>query len=283
MSRIETIFKQVRSRVADINGDRWTNEYLVDFLNEAQKDLCKRTDILQDKIAFKPVRDIHTYVLPNDTLKTLRISYKQEKLKMVSQHYMDSKRYPSTILGDFNYYDQYGASSFSSSGFSNSNDWEEETTTKDFVLTVFDDLRRQRLRLWPMPTEDNFLTSAELGTFYIPAGSADTSAYAASLGYGVLSDFETDSPVVVTRSRMPLEIALEDISEEVLEVDPICDDALRAYMVYRAFENDIKESNRELATRNWTIYQADVNYLQAMVASSSVSSNVHDTMYNGMG
>lgn len=268
MSRLSKIITNVRRKLGDTAAQRWSDNDLCAYFNEAQEDVCKETGILRDKIVFYLVRDYHTYTLPENTLQVRRVEYKETRLPMKNITYMEQRRSATQLFRDFNYVGAYTEPV---------GNWLNQTTENDIICVVYDKLNRRNIRFWPKPIGDNFADSSALNKFYSPEGST------ASKEYPVLPDLLNKTAVLVYRSRTPAELPnLNNLSYE-LEFDFICDKAIQYKMIALAFEDDIKESNRNIAYANLTRYYQQLDLIRGYAADDSTSFENLDTLYNGMG
>lgn len=92
MNRIETILLRARDTLADPSQERWTNERLLRILDEAQKSICRKFDLLHG-VAFIDLEvNKVVYTLPDDVWVLTRITYDQKVLPMYSYQQFDRTR-----------------------------------------------------------------------------------------------------------------------------------------------------------------------------------------------
>jgi len=124
MSTVQTIITRVRDTLADPNGDRWDDDRLLRLVDEAQKDICRRAKLLRTKAEVGIYDNQGTYILPDDMLLLDRILLNGELLPLKSHGDLDK------TYGD---------------------NWEEATGTP--ICAIYDKQNRQRIKLYPIPTD----------------------------------------------------------------------------------------------------------------------------------
>lgn len=108
MNRIEEILIRARYTLADPQGQKWSDKELLSFLDEAQKDLCKRAKLLRSEVQFNVLAGRADYTLPEDFLlldsvylndKALQLKgyAEMDKLEM---NWMAREGVPNTVIFD---------------------------------------------------------------------------------------------------------------------------------------------------------------------------------------
>ena len=73
MNRIAKILKRVRYSLADLDGDRWSDDRLLALIDEVQIDIAVKNNLLRTKVNTAIVLDINEYKLPNNAVNITRI------------------------------------------------------------------------------------------------------------------------------------------------------------------------------------------------------------------
>lgn len=68
MNRIEEILTRARYTLADQKAERWSDEQLLSYLDEAQKDLCRRAKLLRSEVVFDVLEGVNEFTMPEDFL-----------------------------------------------------------------------------------------------------------------------------------------------------------------------------------------------------------------------
>ena len=120
-NRIDSILDRARDTLADPDKTRWSDARLIRLLDEAHKDVCRRAKVLRARTEIPVVVGQAVYTIP-DLLLLDRVLYDGERLDFTNHAYLDTVSYK----------------------------WEEDEGTPEAV--VYDKLRRQQLKLYPIPT-----------------------------------------------------------------------------------------------------------------------------------
>lgn len=295
MSRITAILTNVRDTLNDLTKVRWTDETLLRLLDKGQKDIAKQAEIFRDIISVPLITGEHTYKLPEDTITITRVQYKNKKLPLVTNDYMDNRNTVGSVLSSLSY-----TSNSEILNNSTNSHWMSAVSETDIVCVVFDKLQRHRLRVWPRPISDDLserLTSMD--SLYGITVSLDTYTMIGTYGeigtiidtdealtvyepdnYGVLTEVIDSASLIVYRTKEPPTI--DSLLDELL-LDPVWDSALENFIAGMAFKNDINAQNRALGDERLVLYNRDLDKLKKVKSTNSVATEYHGTNYNGMG
>lgn len=289
MNRIETILANARSPLNDTSKERWTDAQLLQYLDKAQKDIAKECNILVDNVIIPLKTSQAIYTLPENTIEMLSCRLDGIPVHLRPTAWMDQQAAIPTL--------QRAMANL----FDASYNWEKTTNAGDVVNIIYDKMKRRNFRVWPIPLSDDLETTlTELETNY-GVTTEITELTTSVPTYGVVSDYidVENSPVsfidgfygilveiidqvgmVIARSYLPNTISS---TEDTLQVDLICDEALEYFIAARAFSNDIIESNRGKSAEQLTWYGREVEKIKSSVEAQMVSSDHYETRYNGMG
>ena len=74
----------IKRRVTNTLGDDakvvFEDADLLDYINDAQLDICRKTGMLPDFLFISPIGGQESYVLPANCIEALRVTYKGSKL-----------------------------------------------------------------------------------------------------------------------------------------------------------------------------------------------------------
>lgn len=82
MNRIEEIITRARYTLADPKGERWSDEQLLSYLDEAQKDLCRRAKLLRSEVVFDVLAGVNEFEMPEDFLLLDLVLFNDRSLNM---------------------------------------------------------------------------------------------------------------------------------------------------------------------------------------------------------
>ena len=85
------IIKKARTRLGDADKTGWSDDILIDFVDQGQKDLCKMSRIYKRTFYLGLLPDTTMYPLPDDCFQVDRIEHKGENLPVLSREDQDSR------------------------------------------------------------------------------------------------------------------------------------------------------------------------------------------------
>lgn len=230
MGRIADILERVRDSLSDPNGDRWTDARLLRLIDEAQRDLAKKSLLLREKIGVSLLADIAVYELPVDTIHFLRFVNSEGEEIVSKTHEQMDKLDPG---------------------------WEIRTGSSVEYI-VYDKLNPRQFKIYPIITAsddgagetfllsdygvvtaiDDDTLSGDFGVSASITTSATLTATWSSI-YGVMTDMSTIyQSIVVYYYRYPQTINAIDIAPSELEIDAIYDRAIKLYVIGEALLDD---------------------------------------------
>lgn len=93
-----SLIEKARRRLGDIKSNRWTDQRLLDIVNEGQADICRNTGIYR-KEAYVELANYETrYILPDDCLKIKRLEFRGVPIPVVSREDIDNGKSPSGLF-----------------------------------------------------------------------------------------------------------------------------------------------------------------------------------------
>lgn len=293
MSRVETILSRARATLADKNKQRWSDQDLLDLLDDGQKDIALHKKLLRTR-AILVIPKLTAYVtLPTDLLRLTRVTLNGSKLPIVSHDQLDAYLDVGSDLVD-----RRGAEVFDIF----EDGWEEHTGPRPRAM-VFDRSNMGEIRVYP-------IIDGTAGTEY-PITNADSpldpnvgvvtaiGALTATMPYGVVTNiivsgidgFSATSPYGVTTSisestdvvilhyiRKPT--AINTITSE-LEIDDSHDKALRFYVIAMALHSDLDVKNNVYAKDWYNLYQQELGLATEEAAMDATLATQYNTMYRG--
>ena len=137
-TRVEKILANARITLSDQSKERWSDDDLLRILDEGHKDICRHTQLINDRVdIFLEVGEPY-FDLPEDLWLISRITYDDVVIPMVS--HTDLDEYPLTRrFADFDY---------------SSNRWETEEGEPEAFL--YDRRNLLKGRIYPIPTDAIF-------------------------------------------------------------------------------------------------------------------------------
>ena len=95
------IVSQARERLGDLKKQRWTDNRLINIVNQGQRDICLETKFLRKEYLMPLIINQTIYTLPSDCVSIMRLEYQEE---LVPLHSRSDKDIPRAITADFTAY-----------------------------------------------------------------------------------------------------------------------------------------------------------------------------------
>lgn len=295
MSRIQDIFARARDTLNDSDAERWSDEALLRLLDEGQKDIATQIEVFKDIIVVPLRTGEHTYSLPEDTISILKVTFRARKLPLTTTEFMNRQGLTGQVLSSIRY---TPTSDYIRS--SRNSHWMSTITGDELIFCIYDKIKRHRLRVWPTPISEELeelITELEndygittdvelfsmLGQFGVISSVIDTDEIVTEYDpdeLGILSEVYRRSSLVIYRTKTSETVTSVHDS---LEIDPCWDNALKHYVVGKAFRNDLNVANRQIGNEELTFYSRELDRLSKVASQESVSGDHFDSMYDGMG
>lgn len=78
MTTQSEVLEDVRSRLDEASAGQWTDRELLRWINEALRDVCRRSEVLQTFCEIPAVVNQQEYTLPDDTVRVYRVEWRPE-------------------------------------------------------------------------------------------------------------------------------------------------------------------------------------------------------------
>ena len=294
MTRVQEIIKGARITLQDPDGTRWSDDDLIYYINEGQKDIAKQTELFKSTKVIPLTKGQDKYPLPDNLLKLQRVLYNDYKIEIVSTRYMDDLSRNSSTH-NYRRDNQYYCNDFINS---NRDSWRKDTTTGDIAYVIFDYDNEKELRTYPRPFSDELTTLFDVDPLFGVTDSFDDSDPTAL--FGVIGSFSSsDSPdavvdpvfgVVGTAGNSEALIVRYVIAPEPIETifdDPrlpeIYDTALKYWTTGQALRNDLNIQNRQYGAEEISLYTRELEAIEDMASGDYVSAPNDQSTYRGMG
>jgi hypothetical protein len=278
MTRIASILTNVRIPLNDRAKERWSDADLLLFLSKAQKDITKEVKLLKDWVILPLAMGQSIYLLPEDTVEIIECRFDGAPMKLRTHSQM-VLRSGVTVTG---------------------NNWETRITEDQPEAVIYDKLRRRQIRVWPTPVSETLtISDTELDTLTGIVTSVDDFTMIGEYGfagtildtdegipayeygvYGIVSEIVNQTSIMVHRAKLAGDITS---TEDELQVDIVCDEALEHFVIARAFSNDKIEQNRQTAAEHLSWYNREVIKLKDSVEINMTTNEYRETRYNSMG
>jgi hypothetical protein len=93
MDRQSQLIKSIRYILADMDGDRWSDEFLQSLINEALEDLVYKTRMLRAKKIYYLDENVEpVFQLPEDLLLLDRVLYRGKVLSLIPRYKLDEQK-----------------------------------------------------------------------------------------------------------------------------------------------------------------------------------------------
>lgn len=268
MGRITNILQRARDTLADPDEERWSDARLIRLLDEAQKYIARKLDLLHGITDIEIVTNQWLYDLPDDLWAITRATFDNTPIPLLSYQDMDAR----------------------------SRNW--ETDDGNGIEALIYNLRNpQEIRLYPMPNEDFPITEftvetdygvvtefdeADLGDTYgvmtgLDVTAGDTTTF--NSVYGVVTDAEEGPQVNIQYIRDPTTIEAET---EELEIPPMFDLALKYYVIGHAFLDDLDTENQSRGSVSLQLFEDELSTLRVRNKErDGTRSTQYHTKYRG--
>lgn len=269
-TRIADILERVRDSLSDNDKTRWTDDRLLRLIDEVQKKMARKAQLLRAKTTVSIIGLINEYLLPSDAfLLTRVVNSDGEKIAIKSHKDMDDI----------------------------DPDWEVATgTTLEFI--VFDEMNPGYFKTYPILTETDggeTFTLTDYGVITAVEGDV------ISQDFGVCVDVSTNatltkefnsvygvcvgmasiiSTLTVYYRAIPKEINAIDIAPSELEVHSIYDAAIKHYVIGTALRDDQDTQNRIVGNEELTFYADELKDAKGNSGKDNTSSQHQQTSYN---
>lgn len=225
-TRIADIITRVRDTLSDPNADRWSDARLIRLVDEAQKDIAKKSLLLRERIGFSILAGINAYELSENTIHFMRfVNDKGEELEVITHEQMDKL----------------------------DTDWEIRVGPK-VERIVYDKLNPRQFKVYPIPSSafdgatETFLIG-DFGVVSIVEGDATSDfGVVGSVSNTALLTSSFTSPFGITTGMSSVEQALtvyyyrypNTVTQltDQLEIDYVYDIAIKNYVIGEAFIDD---------------------------------------------
>lgn len=250
MSRISTILTRVRDTLADPDGDRWSDDRLIRLIDEAQKDICRRSKVLRDRRKVQVNID-GSVILPDDLLLLDTVLYKGKVLPLKSFLDFDI-RVPN---------------------------WDSDAGSPTCI--IYDKQKRHLVRVYPKPYIETTVTLDSNNMLGVYTGDTNnifgvSSMYTDNV-FGVLTGAQPQKNVddlVVYYIRKPKTITS---IESILEIDDVLDDAIKYYVTGKALRDDMDTQNRVVGNEELKFYARE---LEEVLKDDEYDFTRNNTQYN---
>ena len=292
-TRIEKILKSARVTLADKNAERWSDDDLLQILDEGHKDLCRQTQILHDRADIVLTIGDPYFNLPADCWMITRVLYDDEVLPIISHTELDNQ----TLA---HYQIDFGLTS-------GAYNWEEETGLPKAV--IYDRRNLLQGKIFPIPsaeiadTEYTFIRPEDrpvefAGDEYLGLVT-EVEDYTFASDFGVVTNlFDPEVNVEEFISEFGVVTAVNEVIdslrvyyiknptdlatvEDELETPYMFDTALKFYVVGHAFLNDINEEYQAKGSQQLIFYQRELDVASKTSQRDGTRAGQFETQYRG--
>jgi hypothetical protein len=154
-TRIETIIRKVRSKLADKDGDRWSDQDLLDLLDQGHKDYAHHARLLRGETVLPLVIGQAVYTLPDDIFIVLRAEYNFSNLHITTYDNMDEQNRKQILTrNELNNESDYTRVN-SDFGLDRIDLTWQSDTGQDPEAIIFDKSNMNECRIYPIPEEND--------------------------------------------------------------------------------------------------------------------------------
>ena len=274
MSRIDDIFLLCRDTLNDHKKERWSDDTLMRNLILGLKDVAKQTHLFKNIITIPLIPGTAVYKMPDGILTLSHATHNKLPLPLRTNEWMNQNTHAF---------------------------WRTDTvdlTNGQIIYLVFDEVKRKRVRAYPIPygdlTEEYVSVPDEFGL----VGGIET--YEQSGAYGLLADL-VDTDLAPPIQDSPYGVAtligesagitiyysrnapLPDSTDDDYELDEMFDPALKFYICGTCLRNDVDAENRNFGSEEFKLYQREIDEILELSHTDSVAAMWFESHYNPMG
>lgn len=308
-TRIAQILRQARQTLGDKDGDRWSDQDLLDLLDEGHKDYAHHAQILRGVYEMAVLDGQAIYTLPDDIFKVLRVEFDNKFLTISTYDEMDEHARNLVM----NRRDLDSPSSTRVNSDFNSDfvtvQWQSDTAPEPSAI-IFDKSNMGECRLYPIPseTEDQaqytFQNESGIDLPFVGAElfglvtAVDDYTFDSTLG--VVTDlydpfvehevFNQVEGVVTAMGESTGSIlfryiktpdAVNTLTSDLLTPRAF-DKGLKYYITGHALRNDLDTRNVERGNQELAFYERELKLATDLVNTNAVQSNQpRQTTYRG--
>ena len=286
-TRVADILTRVRDSLSDEDASRWSNGRLLRLIDEAQKKIATKAQLLRRTCQISVVASTNEYQLPSDAFLITRVvNADGASLPIISHANMDNG-----ITIEDNYHSHTPQSLVArKTGI----DWESDVGSEVEAI-IFDNQNPGWFKTYPIidivDGGETFITddygvavtieSDQMLTDYGVVVDTTTNGLLTqqfNSVYGLVTDMSSveETLKVYYRAR-PTEITA---TTDELEIDEKWDAAIKHYVVGMAFHDDQDTLNRQKSADELDAYKGEFEEAKRISAKDNVSRSVHRTDYN---
>lgn len=251
--RIQNILNSARLTLADKDKQRFSDEDLIVFLNQALQDFCQRTKFLNEQITVEVAKDENIITLPATIILLTRVTWQGRILPFYTYSELDSFQNIAE-MGDF--------FTYNNNINSHSGDWELKKGRPRAI--IWDKRKNSVAKIFPIPENALFLENVSSSFGVVTDSKINSNPF------GVLSyKFGVTSSIL---KKLELEIYYvkthENISniDDILETDPMHDIALQHFICCQAFLTNLDNQYTEKAKLQRELYEIYVKRVMIEVS-----------------
>ena len=289
-TRIEDILVRCRDSLADEDESRWSTPRLLRLIDEAQKKIATKAQLIRRSFTLSILSGINEYSLPSDALLLTRVvSSNGAKITLKSHAAMDD------LMTGIQLHDPLSSAYRKSAGSVILDAMWEHDTGSQVEYIIFDNQEPGKIKTYPIVTVDGaseiFVTDAYgvtvaieedvLASVYgividISTTALDTNQF--SSPYGVvtyMSEIE-DVLKIYYRAKPETLTAVTDL----LEIDDKWDAAIKHYVIGMALHDDQDTQNRAVSSDELGAYGGELSEAKTQSSKDNISRSDHRTTYN---
>lgn len=247
-TRVENIITKARRILSDKNATRWTNDDLVDLLNEGLEQFVRNAKLLKKRKYLPLENDVSLYDLSGVASSIFRVQYL-------------NKAIPSKLSAEMDRRDA---------------EW-EDTTGEEVECVIFDTYKSCKFKIYPKITADGadiYSANSNYGGLIDVTVTDDVT----------LLDNVADIAVDVTKYLVifmigkPTVLTYASVDDDV-ELDEDFDEAMVAYIAGQSLIYDQDTKSKELALVQLGIYDSLLQQARSKEAMNSNTVTEYTTEY----
>jgi hypothetical protein len=284
MGRIADILTKARDSLSDASADRWSNDRLLRLVDEAQKDIAVRTNLLRRFYEVPIILHQNTYELPDEATDLIRALVANAATVATDT---ENPRAPIPIRSHSQMDDM-------------DPDW-EETQGDGIEYIIFDKQNARFFKIYPIPTVADAISDhtvdTDFGVTTTVSGDTISSVYGVVSGvtvsavltatfsspFGVISEMQsyiTSLKVYYYRKPATIDTYSAIDNTQHLEIEDTWDKAIKHYVVGMALRDDKDTQNRAIGNDELSLYEGQLKLAFAKSSKNHTQNEQRSVTYN---
>ncbi len=270
------VIKSARYTLSDTSMTRWTDERLLNLINECLADIALKTILFNDNIFLGISDNVVDYDLSTYLTKITRVEFNDKPLPFISFQAMDQgpgEGRSTSYNGYLNLDNPSGGETFQCLG--SHRDWQFHTGDRPLAI-VYDKQRPGQFKIYPIVTnaENSYLVYSSLYGIITSISYSDIQELVVDTFGDLGTLVNTGYLKIYGIMKQPY---ITDINTPILLDDSI-KETIAHFVAGRALRDNTDTQNRQMATEELSMYQVGIDAYAAEKEKGYMQTQ-HQTRY----